>query len=348
LNNQVISIKREARSKGERLNINILKEKLLLKKTNAAPSLTLIDCLTKYITDHSHKLAKSTLQNFITLKVDLEGFRQYLNLPISFESITDDFILKFQSYLFKINNNTDNTFAKKVEKLKTFLHWATSSGYNKNKAFEKFKTKRRAKEIFWLDEHELLMLENCKDISDSLKKTRDVFLFGCYTGLRYSDIQNLKSENIITGEDGHRLISTVMQKVKKPLSIPLLHQAERFLNKYNSGNGLIFNCFSNQEMNDNLKELCEAAKINTRVQRVRFQGAKRIAIESPKFSFISTHCARHSFAINSLKRGMKVEVLQKFLGHADISETMGYVKIAQLYMSEHSKKVWKETKVSKQ
>ncbi len=343
LENQVIAIKRDARLNGEQLSADYFREKLLLKKENAKPKFSLIECLEKYIEDHKHSLAVRTLDNFRTLKSDLIELAEHVLYPVSFQTMNDELHLKFQAFLYREKGNTDNTFAKKTEKLKTFLRWATAAGYNENMAFEKFKAPRKKKDIIWLSDYEICLLEECKDLSPALKKTRDVFLFGCYTGMRYSDIQNLKAENVITVGD-EKYLDFVMIKVKKQLTIPLIEQAEWYLNLYNKGTGSIFNCVSNQEMNDNLKLLGEIAKINIVVERVRFQGAKRIEKSRPKWSFLSTHCARHSYAINSLQGGMQPEILQKNLGHADLEETMGYVVIAQRFLSDHIRDVWKRAK----
>lgn len=346
LKNQVLAIKRETRLNGEQLSALCFREKLLLKKENAKPKFSLIQCLEKYIEDHTHSLAVRTLDNFRTLKSDLIELADHVLKPITFETMNDEFFLSFQAFLYREKGNTDNTFAKKTEKLKTFLRWATVAGYNANKEFEKFKAKRKKKDIIWLSDNEICLLEECKDLSPPLKKIRDVFLFGCYTGMRYSDIENLKAENVITVE-GEKFLDFVMIKGKKPLTIPLIEQAEAYLNLYNEGVGSVFNCVSLQDMNKNLKLLGEVAKINTVVERVRFQAAKRIEKSVPKWAFLTTHCARHSYAINSLQGGMQPEILQENLGHADLEETMGYVVIAKRFMSDHTRDVWKRAKTKR-
>lgn len=346
LENQVRRFRREARLKGEQLTLQYLKERFLPKKEKAKPTITVIDALQSYIDQHEHSLAEGTLKNFKTLKVDLEDIIEEYKKPLSFESINQEWFLKFQAFLYSVRDNKDNTFAKKTEKLKTFLRWARESGFNQNNDFEKFKAPRKPKDIVWLTEEEVSKIENHKGLSESLEKTKDVFMFGCYTGLRYSDIENLKSENVQLDDKGNRILRLVMCKTKKQLVIPLIEQAAKYLDKYNTGSGSIFNCATNQAMNDNLKDLCEEAKIDTVFQRVTYQGAKRIELSLPKWNFISTHSARHSYSINSLKKGMKVEVLQKYLGHHDISETMGYVHIAESYMQDHVRNVW-NTKTEK-
>ncbi|MCF0041608.1 site-specific integrase [Dyadobacter fanqingshengii] len=51
---------------------------------------------------------------------------------------------------------------------------------------------------------------------------RDPFIFCCYTGLSYVDVQKLKRSEVIDGFDGKKWISIKRQKTDTPSKIPLL------------------------------------------------------------------------------------------------------------------------------
>ena len=126
-----------------------------------------------------------------------------------YEQLTSYFI----SDLLLLNNSS----AKYIKTLKTFLHWATERGYNTNLSFIKFKAQERDADIIYLTEKELLRLYNF-DLSKktALENVRDVFCFGCFTGLRYSDILRVKKENIKGDE-----LNFVSEKTTDRLNIPL-------------------------------------------------------------------------------------------------------------------------------
>ena len=85
------------------------------------------------------------------------------------------------------------------------MNEATDRGYNKKMDFRGRKFKRLAEpvESIYLNLEELERIRGL-DLTQkpSLERVRDLFLIGCYTGLRYSDFTNIKPENItVEGKD---------------------------------------------------------------------------------------------------------------------------------------------------
>jgi integrase len=126
------------------------------------------------------------------------------------------------------------------------------------------------------------------------EKVRDVFCFQCYTGQRFSDIANLKREDI-KGNTWH--LHTY--KTRDIIKVPLTPGALDILKKYeNQANPLPV--ISHQKTNDIIKEVCEKAKINSLETKVMYRGKERIEIKKPKHDLISTHTARRTFVTLSL------------------------------------------------
>lgn len=140
-----------------------------------------------------------------------------------------------------------------------------------------------------------------------LQKVRDLFLFSCYTGLRYSDCQNLTWANI---KANPAAIKLKMQKTTKEITIPLTMQAKAIIDKYSKHSikvpsVTIFPQIANQVINRNLKDLMKLSGIN---------------------KSISFHCARHSFASNLIEAHTNLIYVQKLLGHARIADTQIYAQ----------------------
>src|SRR5699024_8206172 len=102
-----------------------------------------------------------------------------------------------------------------------------------------------------------------------LAQVRDIFCFACATGLRYSDLNLLRRENIKSV-----CIKLTVKKTKEPLTIPLTQYSKNILAEYAEHHQPL-PMISNQKLNDYIKELCKLADITEPVEIVRFRGTKR-------------------------------------------------------------------------
>ena len=221
---------------------------------------------------------------------------------------------------------------KIISFLKTFLSWAHERKLNPNTDFKSFKGKTYENEVIFLTEEELMKLYNLELKDDRLSKVRDVFLFQCFTGPRYSDIIALKKEDIRNGTWHLR-----QQKTKSITQIPLNKYALSILARYPDYK---LPAISNQKMNDYLKELCEVAGIDEPITIVKYKGNKRIEETKKKYEVISTHTARRTFITLSLMRGMKPEVIMKITGHKSYKMFQKYLKVADTYVKKEMFEAW--------
>ena len=102
----------------------------------------------------------------------------------------------------------------------------------------------------------------------------------------------------------------------------------------------VLSIISNQKMNDYIKELAELAGIDSPVVVTKYIGVKRIDNTYPKYKLLSSHSARRTFTTLSLEKGMRIEVVQKILGHKSIRTTMGYVSIEEDVKNSEMQKTW--------
>ena len=70
-------------------------------------------------------------------------------------------------------------------------------------------------------------------------RTKDMFLFGCFTGLSYIDIKTLTNEHFETDNEGRRWIKKCREKTGVLSRIPVLPIAQSILNKYSGGKVLL-------------------------------------------------------------------------------------------------------------
>ena len=266
-----------------------------------------------------------TLQKMKTQKKVLEEFDH----DISFEKFNEQYLSNYQRYL-EGKNHKNSTISKELAALKWFLKWAMKKGYTKSGEFEKFKPKIKnvQKKIIFLNKSELKRFTEYEIPTDKsyLEKIRDVFLFQCFTGLRYSDVFNLKRSDV---KDGYLEITTL--KTADNLIIELNSYSRKLLNKYidvEFEHNKALPVMSNQKMNDYLKELAELAEIDELVTQTYFKGNERIEEVLPKYSLMSTHAGRRTFVCNALSLGIPPQVVMKWTGHSDYKAMKPYIDIA--------------------
>ena len=159
-----------------------------------------------------------------------------------------------------------------------------------------------------------------------LERVRDVFLFCCFSSLRYSDVRNLKRSDV---KPDHIEVTTV--KTADSLIIELNDHSKAILEKYKDiqfEDDMVLPVISNQKMNDYLKELGELAEIDEPVRETYYKGNERIDEIFPKYALLSTHAGRRTFICNALALGIPAEVVMKWTGHSDYKAMKPYIDIA--------------------
>ncbi|MFO7447815.1 MAG: site-specific integrase, partial [Ignavibacteriaceae bacterium] len=162
----------------------------------------------------------STLRKYKQTKKLLESFEKETGYKISYSNIGSLFIDKFYPYLIEKRNLIDNSVNKTISYLKVFMNWAVERKLTKNTDFRNFKIKFHQNDIIHLFENELMALYNLKLDNERLSRVRDIFCFQCFTGQRYSDIENISRIDIKNGIWKFRV-----SKTGQILEVPLNHFA---------------------------------------------------------------------------------------------------------------------------
>ena len=272
-----------------------------------------------YINSIKNHLSKSTIKNHSILKRDLKIFCEKYKYSLTFESCNSIFYNQYVQYLVHDRKNQNSNIDKLTTQLKTFLNWASENGYNNNLQDKKFKAPGGGtKEIFSLSKEDLKLIENF-EAPAAFVKIKDIFLFECYTGLRYSDIQKLRPENVKDNK-----IELVTVKTKQNLFIPLHTKAQNIL-VANGGQDYSFPQISNQNMNKQLKKFAQLAKLDEEIIYHEYKGNQRIEKKKKKFQLISTHTGRHTFITISLLLGIDPETVKKITGHTTFKSFEKYI-----------------------
>ena len=268
----------------------------------------------------------STFEKFAAVKNHLTNFREGLTFEFFDERGLNDYV----GYLRDVKEMRNTTIGKQLSFLKWFLRWAFKKGVHQNNAYDSYKPKLKStqKKIIFLTWDELNRLREFKIPSNkqALERVRDVFLFQCFTGLRYSDVFNLRRSDI---KGDHIEVTTV--KTSDSLIIELNNHSKAILDKYKDvafENDKVLPVITNQKMNDYLKELAEMAGIDEPVRQTYYKGNERIDDVTPKYALLGTHAGRRTFICNALALGIPPQVVMKWTGHSDYKAMKPYIDIA--------------------
>lgn len=256
----------------------------------------------------------------------IQEYEKKRKIRLEFCDIDKLFFNDFVTYLQELNLST-NTIWHKTVSIKAVMKAANEQELTDNTKYTTFKNISEESQAVALSEKELDLLVKF-DFSQSprLERTRDLFLIGCWTGLRFSDFTRIKRENI-----KDNMLTIQQQKTNEFVTIPL-HPV--FISIWEKYNGVLPASISNQKFNDNLKDVCKEAGINERVMKSITKGGKKQTTVYEKWQLVSSHTARRSFATNLYKSGFPSISIMQITGHKTESSFLKYIKVTK---EEHAK-----------
>ena len=294
------------------------------------------DAIDEFITLSKLTKANGTVKKYTTVKNFLGQFHEHTKYPIRFDTINTKFEEEFMSYCFNERKTLNNYYGKLISIIKTIMQWTFDKGYHNNIDFKRMKRTENEIEVIYLDKDELMKLFTHDFNSERLNKTRDFFCFGCFTGLRHSDIMNLSQANIYPTFMQLNLIKTKTMNHR----IELNKFANQILDKYRNTIFAPIPKITSQKLNKNLQECCEIIGMDEEFTISRFIGSKRINTTYKKYELITSHVARKTFVTNSLIFGMNERVLREITHHTDEKSLKRYLKIPNSLMKQEMESSW--------
>jgi len=289
----------------------------------------ILDCFKDH-NDEMYKLidkeySNSTYKKYCTTYDHLKKYikKEYKVDDLLLNELNLQFIKGFESYLMQ-NKCCHNTAVKYAKNAMKITNLAVNHEWLDKNPFSLYKSKYKPTNRKYLNEEELKAIEAKQIKIDRLETIRDIFLFSCYTGLSYAEIDKLTYNNYSTGFDGEEWIMTERTKTKIESNVPLLKKPLELIDKYKDhpliqDNNRVFPRYSNQKLNSYLKEIADICGINKN---------------------LTFHMARHTFATTiTLTKGVSMESVSAMLGHRNIRTTQIYSKIVNQKVSEEMKKI---------
>ena len=244
--------------------------------------------------------------------------QKYKREDLYLRELNLNFIQSFHTFLRIDKGMAQNSSTKHLKLLKKIINLAVANSYMTTNPFITYKIEREPVEIDFLDEEELRKIINFDTPLPRLEKAKDMFLFGCFTGLSYIDIKTLAPEHFEKDNTGRIWIKKRRVKTGVLSRIPLLPIAKLILDKYKGGEKLL--------------PIQDPADINKYL--------KDIAILCDIKKRITFHTSRHTFASTvTLANNISLEVVSKMLGHTNTRMTTHYAKLIDKCIGEQMDKL---------
>jgi integrase len=281
-------------------------------------SLNFIYCFNKYYEHQSAILKSGTLRHYRVFRNQIIQFKK--NKDFLIDTIDYNFYKNFTNWLIKDKNQANSTVNKRIKLLKSFLRNCAKQGkYDIHKIADFTNMREITATKIALSEDEMLTLWYY-DFSNNtrLEKARDLFILACVTGLRESDIQNLKKENV-----SEEFISLNSIKTSGTLTIPLNKISKSIFKKYKNNLPKL----SQVKLNLYLKEIGKIVGLIENIILVKFQSGKRLEQLVPKYELLSSHVGRRTFITLSILKGIPTPVIQSITGHKDLKSFQKYIQL---------------------
>lgn len=259
----------------------------------------------RYVTSLSHT------KDFIKWKFGVQD--------IDIEDIDLDFVVDYDFYLRTERKCANNTTVKYIKNFQKIVNICLDKEWISKNPFKNYSGKVEDVDPDFLTEIELQAIYSKAFASSRLELVRDIFIFSCFTGLAYIDVNRLTTDNISIGIDGGKWIFTHRKKTDNASHIPLLPIPLEILAKYKDhpkclNEGKLLPILSNQKMNSYLKEIGDVCGINKE---------------------LTFHVARHTFATTvTLMNGVPLESVGKMLGHKSLKSTQHYARVLDKKVSD--------------
>lgn len=299
----------------------------------------------EYLKSKEGSVADGTMDVFKNLKLILETFQTYRKKPITFDKIDFNFYEEFVRYLtfehVHIRRKKQqkglkvNTIGKNIKQLIIFLNNRKAKKIIPELDLTGFKIPEEEADAIYLTPEEInqILMLDLKEFP-YLIKYRDLLVFGCLTGLRFSDFSKIRSEDV-----RDRMLYKKQGKTKHWVVIPLRNEANCiFVQSFNSN----IPETTNPEFNRNIKEVGRLAGFIQPIKHSYMKGNKEVVETKQKYEWITSHTCRRSFCTNEFLAGTPVELIMKISGHKSLKDFYKYIKIAPEQAGQRIREIWQQ------
>jgi integrase len=296
-----------------------------------------------YIKSKSRKVSAGMIRTYSVVKQRLLAFQKFRKQKITFESFDYNFYESLVNYLtyehthrrrtIVLRGLKRNSVGTTIKQLRIFLRDRVRRKIIAPIDLTDFKILDEETDAIYLTVQEIRALY-IVDLSAHPEwgRFRDMFVLGCFTGLRFSDYSSIRPEDIRKG-----MLYKKQGKSDHWVVIPLRPEAHGILiNRFNKKVPKT----SNAELNRHIKKVGQLAGINTPIKASYKKGNRDIEVTRPKYDWITTHTCRRSFCTNEFLAGTPPELIMKISGHKSLKDFYKYIRITPEEAGKKIQEIW--------
>jgi site-specific recombinase XerD len=299
--------------------------------------------LDDYIKTKTRKVSTGMVRTYNVMKQRLLSYQKHRKEKITFNSFDYNFYESFVNYLTYehihrrrltvLRGLKKNSVGTSIKQLRIFLRDRIRRKIIPAIDLSDFKILDEETDAIYLTVHEIRALYNV-DLSEHPEwcRFRDLFVLGCFTGLRFSDFNGIKPDDIRKG-----MLHKKQGKSDHWVVIPLRPEAHDILmNRFNRNVPKT----TNAELNRYIKKVGKLAGIDTPIKASYKKGNQDVVSTKPKYSWITTHTCRRSFCTNEFLAGTPPELIMKISGHKSLKDFYKYIRITPEEAGKKIQEIW--------
>lgn len=295
-------------------------------KVNDGPKViptALVDYWNYYLESRAYEFEGKlpSYRKWITVRNKVKTLQKSTGKTYDVKDVNENFVNEFVKYC-KGEKYSNYTTQKEFSYIKTVCTHARAKGLQVSTELDSLKVKLQKKPTakIYLSFEELDAIGAIQSLPDYLDNVRDWLIISCYTGQRISDFMRF-NKSMIREERGKSFLDIKQRKTGKSVSIPLLPEVVRILDKRG---GEFPRAISHQRYNDYVKDVCELAGLTDKVSGGLRVYNRKVSGKYPKHQLITSHAGRRSFATNYYGK-IPTSFLKDITGHGTEQMLLKYI-----------------------
>ena len=295
----------------------------------------IVGCTGRYIADRTIGHHKTVLKRWI------EFFKDR-HIKDDFSVFDERFQETFIDWCYSEKGYHYNTVPASFSILKVWLNSAAKQGLITKDTYKSYRTKSIEVDNIYLTEAEIKRIyeldipqmkrDGLVDGISKIEESRDLFIIACYTGLRQTDLINMKN---VQFDVENKVVNLLAHKTVIRGTIPMNRYLQALYEKYD---GKFPRMCDKSHFNAHLKELGRHAKIDEEIMVTENKAGVVSTARYKKYQLISSHTARRSFATNLYLKGAPTLGIMKLTGHTTEANFLKYIKVTRKENADLMKK----------
>jgi integrase len=322
-------------------------KKIKRQEQDKHASIRVVDFIQQFMDNTRHgkrlstkklRIKSDSVKPYGNVKLACQEFEEHIKRRVHLHQVSQDLIDAFEMFLIEEKKLAVNTRTKYLQMFMVVMKYANKMKLLSNDALSSLKIAVITEESdsIYLNDKEITAFMDYKNSDNRfLEFIRDMFVIGCYSGLRHSDFSRLTENNFFENR-----IRTIQKKVGEKVVIPIHPKAKEIIGRYSEG--FPYKCpKSTQKFNEYIKEVAKTIScLDVDIEKRITKGSEEQIIVRKKYDWVTSHVCRRSFCTNEIMAGTSIDLIMAVSGHKSYKSFYAYVKATAEEKADAIEKTW--------